>query len=148
MCSDLPTGGGGRASLPFLSAALLAVAAGCFLDFSDGWEGEEHCGVSVKWNAQGDRDGLCAEVEACEAALGRKIKGLPAVEFVDDPLPYCLSDRVAGCYTLDFDHIFLEYRERIADTALCHELVHRAIYHETGSDPDYRHVRAIWDRLP
>lgn len=150
MCRRVPTGKEGVARFCALAASLLlVVSSGCFLDFSEGWEeDEERCGLRVKWNGQGDRDALCSTVEACQAALEREFRGTPAVEFVDDPLPYCLSDRVAGCYTLDFDHIYLEYRERIAQTALCHELLHRALYHDSRGDPDYRHSSPLWDRLP
>lgn len=141
--SDPPRTGG------CLALLLFVLAAGCFLDFSEGWqEDEELCGLRVKWNGQGDQANLCREVELCRSALGFEIAGLPGVEFVDDLLPHCLRHHVAGCYTMDFDHIYLAHRDRIAETALCHELLHRELFLASGGDPDYRHASPLWRLIP
>lgn len=145
--------GGSRPRFPAVLAALLL--PGCFLDFSGSWEADEvvcDSGLRVKWNGQGDRESLCPVVTTCVAALrdavGDRFADDAAVEFVADTLPPCLADHVAGCFTPDFDHIYLAHAERIGDTALCHELLHRAFFFERSGDPDYGHTDALWKALP
>lgn len=120
-------------------------ASGCAFDFSEYWEADEElCGIRVKWNGQGDRAAFCPEVERCRANLARALDDGPAVEFVTDATGPCLA-QAAGCFAADFDHIYLTKAEAIADTPLCHELLHRALYYERG-DPDYGHVSEEWSR--
>ena len=131
------------------AATLAVLIQGCFLDFSGNWEpDEERCGVQVKWNGQRDRDNFCPEIERCRDALGYGLDDGATVEFVGDLLPYCLRERVAGCYTPDFDHIYLAVADAIGDTALCHELLHRAFFHQRDGDPDYGHRSPLWHQLP
>lgn len=145
------TGGEQHVARPFLAGLMLAAFAlqACFLDFSGLWQpDEELCGVQVKWNGQADRDGLCPELTRCRSALGFAFDDGATVEFVDDLVPYCLRDKVAGCYSPDFDHIYLARTAQIGDTALCHELLHRSLFHERNGDPDYAHVSPLWEQLP
>ena len=129
-------------------AATMAAVLGTGCDLSGYWEpDDELCGLRVKWNGQGDRASLCPEVEACRSALGYAFEGA-AVEFVADLVPTCLREHVAGCYTPEFDHIYLARTDRIGDTALCHELLHRALSEERDGDPDYAHRDPLWRSLP
>lgn len=147
---ERPDGGGlGR----LVAATALLLASGCAFDFSEYWEADDELDCApgvfrVKWNDQ-ERDdaAFCGEIDSCQTALGLAFDDEPAVEFVTDPVAPCLRDHVAGCFAPDFDHIYLMKAELIADTPLCHELLHRALYFGNG-DPDYGHVAEAWRRIP
>lgn len=135
----------------FVAGALVAAVAAlgffgkCPLDFSGSWKpDEERCGMRIEWGAQADRD-------VCPYAYAYPIGAKGArVIFTDDVAAACFIFNVpiAGCYSLDFDTIYLKPAATLAQTALAHELTHRELVKQ-GLPVDYKHAGEIWkeDRL-
>lgn len=110
-------------------------------------------GVAVlDWSAQtADREGLSAEVSRCAERLdavtrrgqgGRLVDG-SRIKFSGDLRRSCGIDDAAGCWWLDLDLIVLAQSTSMRDSALCHELAHRARY-VWKYNPDYAHADTAW----
>lgn len=129
-----------------VASLLVAGMAGCaLLDFSGSWyAGADHlaCGPWVEWGAQTpDEAGACGVVASCpDGADGAR------VEFTGDLVACCLvAEPIAGCFVPTMDWICLSPADRIEDTALRHELTHRALWLQ-GRDLDYGHAGPEWTR--
>lgn len=104
--------------------------------------------ISIDWGPQRERDSFDFVVERCETGLGMKFAHGAWVKFIHDPTTDCRTghEKVAGCWIHDFDLVLLAPAERLVDTALCHELLHRQLFLDVG-DPDPGHRRQEWSDL-
>lgn len=105
-------------------------------------------GVSFDWGPQvDDRD----PTAVLEVALQHCPEGLEGawVKFVEDPKAYCLTthNKIAGCWRMEDDIIFLSPAPTLEQTALLHELTHRAQWLADG-DIDMDHRKEPWWPLP
>ena len=128
---------------------------------SDQWlTAEETFGERVILGPQSGREDLADDIVACADAIdfgiqargtaGRLLSGV-RVEFLADISAKCvepIGNDQGGCYWPNTDTAAVEMRPRIWDTALCHELAHRA-RNVAGYGLDYRHEdKAFWQALP
>lgn len=104
--------------------------------------------ISIDWGPQLERDSFDDLVQRCEAGLGMKFGRGAWVKFLADPTSDCRTghEKVAGCWIHDFDLVLLAPADRLVDTALCHELLHRQLFID-GRDPDPTHQRHEWSVL-
>lgn len=131
--------------------AILLLSAGCTVPYHV--PDESILGVEFDWNAQQNRDAT-GEIARCALLLGdgRHLGGA-RVHFTADASRDCrLTFDVAGCWsTMLDDMIVLEPAATVEQTALCHELAHRARFYAHGQMPgaeDGKHCdRAVWDLL-
>lgn len=135
---------------------LFLSVCGCTVPF---WEtDEEVLGVAFDWGAQSDRATADELLCFCAAMIGdgRLLTGA-RVKFSDDVDADCQpapAERgpIGGCWsTLLNDMVVLAPAARLVDTALCHELAHRARHYAKGQMPDaadYNHCdRALWNQF-
>ena len=138
---------------------LLFSLCGCTVPY---WQTDEVVlGVEFDWGMQQDRQTADELLCFCAVALGdgRLLTGA-RVKFVEDnaavgrdcwPAPPGRGE-IAGCWSVTLDDmVILAPASRLTETALCHELAHRARYYAKGQMPgaeDYYHCdRALWDQL-
>lgn len=127
--------------------AVVAVLTSCAPAYFD--PDEERAGILIEWGTQRDRAGLEEVVGACEESLGFRFVHGAAVKFVDDANRHCAIPShtpVAGCWVSHFDLIVLEPAPSLAETAICHELLHRQLF-DRITDADYHHRRHEWTLL-
>lgn len=144
-------------------AALLALGVllslcGCTRPY---WKTDETVyGIDFDWGTQQDRE-LDELLYRCAAAVGggrhfvgarvKFEKDVESVGRVCQPAPVERGP-IAGCWsTLLNDMVILAPAERLEDTALCHELAHRARYYAkgqvVGADDPWHCDRLLWDAL-
>jgi hypothetical protein len=117
-------------------------------------------GVQFDYGTQHDRAAVTDQLCAAAAILGdgRMLAGA-RVKFVEDnaavanacwPAPPGRGE-IAGCWSTTLnDMVVLAPAPRLADTALIHELIHRARYYAKGQMPgaeDSNHCDAVWQQL-
>lgn len=130
-------------------AALCVAASGIGGCGSGYFDSEETRGpVTLDWGEQGDRESLESLLAQCEAGVGLRFSKGARVKFLADPTEDCATSfaKVAGCWRMDLDLILLATAPRLAETALCHELLHRELFRIDG-DADVRHHRDEWHQL-
>jgi len=143
-----------------LAVALLLLAlSACTRPY---WQTDEVVlGVEVDFGVQQDREALDEVLITCANIIGdgRLLAGA-RVKFVEDndaveracwPAPPNRGE-IAGCWSIALDDmVILAAASRLADTALCHELAHRARYFAKGQvagAEDSAHCdRALWQQL-
>lgn len=144
--------------LALFSLGVLLSLCGCSRPY---WKTDETVyGIDFDWGTQKDRE-LDELISHCAAAvgggrhfIGARVKFEKDVEAVGKACQPAPPDRgaIAGCWsTLLNDMVVLAPAERLEDTALCHELAHRARYYAKGQvvgAEDYNHCdRLLWDAL-
>lgn len=123
-------------------ALIAALACAAWGDCSGEWADRADrlpCGVLVRWGPQEpDPEAVCEELARCPwDSDGARI------EWTSDPMGPCsFFAPLAGCYVPDYDLIFL-LPGPVPDSALCHEMHHRALY-LAGESIDYAHRGLGW----
>lgn len=104
--------------------------------------------ITIDWGPQQERGSLEEVLGECEEGLRMKFGAGVFLKFVSDPTPDCRSghDRVAGCWIHDFDLVLLAPARDLAETALCHEMLHRQLF-LNKRDPDHKHLGPEWALL-
>ena len=139
------------------AALLLLLLSGCSVPYFV--PDESILGVEFDWRTQADRDAgpvlaACSDIVGARNLQGARVRFVAdnaAVAHDCQPAP---PERgtIAGCWSTQLnDLVVLTPAPLLADTALCHELAHRARHYAHGqvfgADDPHHCDRALWDAI-
>ena len=104
--------------------------------------------LCIEWNGQPDKSWpkIEAFMVACERTLGMEFTPQAEIVFVPDEGEVFDVDHRGAWFDPESGLIFVEYIDDLWRSEICHELLHREFYLQTG-DSDRGHDRPEWDRF-